>query len=108
MRKFKVKLADKEYTVEVEEVDEFVFDQEKTVKKEEKKQATKVKAPLSGVVQEINIKEGKLVQQGSKMISLEAMKMEHTVKAPITGVVKEINVVEGANVEAEDILIIFE
>lgn len=53
---------------------------------------TPVKAPLPGVVLEINVTVGQAVKSTDQVMVLEAMKMENSIKAGVDGTVKAINV----------------
>ena len=67
-----------------------------------------LKAPMPGLVLEVNTEEGKEVQEGDKLLILEAMKMENVIKSPRDGVIKKINAEQGKNVEKNEVLIVFE
>ncbi|MBP7184599.1 MAG: biotin/lipoyl-binding protein [Saprospiraceae bacterium] len=58
-----------------------------------------IKAPMPGLVLEINVSEGQSVAKGDPLLILEAMKMENIIKAPADGVVSKILVKKGAPVE---------
>lgn len=57
-----------------------------------------VKAPLPGLILEINIKVGDQVKAGQSVMKMEAMKMENEIQAPVAGKVAEIFVRQGESV----------
>jgi glutaconyl-CoA decarboxylase len=127
IKKFRVKVDGKEYSVEVESVEE-----EKSLKgitqtqnKPEAKPATGVTkqaikreplatgdkcvvAPMPGAVVKINCRPGEMVNKGDVIIVLEAMKMENEIHSPMDGLVKEVNVKEGMTVSPEEVMVAFE
>jgi biotin carboxyl carrier protein len=66
---------------------------------------TNVKAPMPGLVVEVLVEPGQVVEKGSQLLILEAMKMENVLKAEGEGVVKSIEVAKGAAVDKGQILI---
>lgn len=64
-----------------------------------------IKAPMPGLVLNINIEPGQAVQKGTALLILEAMKMENVIKSPGDGIVKSINVKQGEAVEKGYLLI---
>lgn len=64
-----------------------------------------IKAPMPGLILEINVAEGTEVKEGDYLVVLEAMKMENTLTAPRDGVVKAISVKKGDTVEKNKLLI---
>ncbi len=64
-----------------------------------------IKAPMPGLVINVNVEPGQAVQRGDALLILEAMKMENVIKSPGDGVVKKINVEKGAAVEKGYLLI---
>jgi biotin carboxyl carrier protein len=66
---------------------------------------TDVKAPMPGLVLDINVATGQEVNKGDKLMILEAMKMENVIKSEGIGIVKEIHVEKGAIVEKGQMLI---
>jgi biotin carboxyl carrier protein len=66
---------------------------------------TDVKAPMPGLVLDINVASGQEVNKGDKLMILEAMKMENVIKSEGIGVVKEIHVEKGATVDKGQMLI---
>jgi len=61
----------------------------------------KLTSPMSGKIQEVNIKVGQMVTEDDELFIIEAMKMENAVYGD-AGVVKEIYVKEGDRVEEDD------
>jgi acetyl/propionyl-CoA carboxylase alpha subunit len=64
-----------------------------------------IKAPMPGLVIEINVEEGQKVSENEKILILEAMKMENVIKIPHEAVVKKINIVKGQAVDKGQVLI---
>lgn len=64
-----------------------------------------IKAPMPGLILDVNISEGDEVKEGDYLLVLEAMKMENTLTAPRDGVVKAISVKKGQTVEKNQLLI---
>lgn len=67
-----------------------------------------VRAPLPGKVVSIKCSVGDNVRAGDTVFILESMKMENAIAAPKSGRVKEIPVTEGANVALDDVLMVIE
>ncbi|MBD5224896.1 MAG: biotin/lipoyl-binding protein [Bacteroidales bacterium] len=59
---------------------------------------TPVKAPLPGVVLDINVTVGQEVKAADTVVTLEAMKMENAIKAGVDGKVASVNVAKGDSV----------
>ena len=64
-----------------------------------------MKAPLPGLILEIQVKEGDEVKVGQDILVMEAMKMENEIQSNQSGIVKSIKVDEGDNVYEGDVLI---
>lgn len=64
-----------------------------------------IKAPMPGLVLDIKVKAGDVLEEGDTILVLEAMKMENMLKSPGTGTVKAIKVNQGEAVEKGQILI---
>jgi biotin carboxyl carrier protein len=124
-RKFMVKVGDKTYPVEVEEVEQetaqapgvrppIVESQavpaEVVSRPQERVEAVAgaIRAPLPGKVVSIKCSVGDSVKAGETVLVLESMKMENAIMAPRSGRVKEIPVAEGANVALDDVLLVIE
>ncbi len=70
------------------------------------KGAGSIKSPLPGVILELYVKEGEVVNIGQKLLMLEAMKMENNIEADKSGTVVSIVKHKGDNVMEGDVLII--
>ena len=64
-----------------------------------------VKAPIPGVIQEINVKEGQSVKKGDVLFVLEAMKMKNNIIAPQNGSIASINISKGDTVTHGQVLL---
>jgi acetyl/propionyl-CoA carboxylase alpha subunit len=64
-----------------------------------------LKAPMPGLIRQVNVSEGQEVKKGDVLIVLEAMKMENALKAAADAVVKKIVIVAGQTVEKSQLLI---
>ena len=67
-----------------------------------------IKAPMPGLVLEIQVSEGQEVTKGQSLLILEAMKMENMIKSPGDGTVKRIFVDTGKPVDKNQLLIEFD
>lgn len=113
---FNVKVNDKSYMVDVEELTSLSSSKRelspelsaKIAHASSKKEATgvmSVNAPLPGLIVEIFVKEGQQIKSGEKLLVLEAMKMENSILAPITGTVEKISVKVGDSVNGKQPMI---
>lgn len=64
-----------------------------------------IKAPMPGLILDVQVKEGDEVKEGDYLLVLEAMKMENTLTAPRDGIVKSITVQKGETVDKNQLLI---
>ncbi|NLP58068.1 acetyl-CoA carboxylase biotin carboxyl carrier protein subunit [Lutibacter sp. B1] len=69
------------------------------------KKSGDIKAPMPGLILNINVKEGQKVKEGDTLLVLEAMKMENAISAQVDGVVKSIEVKKGCSVEKGELMI---
>jgi biotin carboxyl carrier protein len=60
-----------------------------------------LRAPMTGLVKEVNVAAGSRVAKGQVVLVMEAMKMDVEVSAPASGVVAEVRVSAGQSVEAQ-------
>jgi 3-methylcrotonyl-CoA carboxylase alpha subunit len=58
-----------------------------------------LRAPMSGTIIAVMVKDGDRVARGAALIVLEAMKMEHTIVAPADGVVSAVRFRQGDRVQ---------
>ncbi|MBI3537377.1 MAG: biotin/lipoyl-binding protein [Chloroflexi bacterium] len=65
-----------------------------------------IKAPMPGLVREVNVNAGDAVKARQSIVILEAMKMENEIRAPREGIVKEIRVKAGDKVEQGQVLVV--
>ncbi|MGJ8549959.1 acetyl-CoA carboxylase biotin carboxyl carrier protein subunit [Winogradskyella wichelsiae] len=72
------------------------------------KQVNDIKAPMPGLILEINVKVGDIVKEDDTLLILEAMKMENVIHSPREGVIKSIQVKERETVDKNVLLIEFE
>lgn len=69
------------------------------------KHVTDIKAPMPGLVLEVNVQVGQELKAGDKLLILGAMKMENSIVIPTDGVIKSIRVKAGDAVEKGQLLI---
>jgi len=67
-----------------------------------------IKAPMPGLILEINVAVGQHVAENDPLLILEAMKMENSFLSPRDGIIKSIVVVKGQAVDKGQLLIEFE
>ena len=60
--------------------------------------ADSLKAPMSGVICQLDVAEGDTVVAGQTLLIMEAMKMEHAIRAPTAGTVAELYYRQGSQV----------
>lgn len=70
--------------------------------------AAHVGAPMPGVISTVAVKAGQKIAAGDVLLSIEAMKMETALHAEQDGVVAEILVSPGAQIDAKDLLVVYE
>jgi biotin carboxyl carrier protein len=125
MKKFNVKVNDKSYRVEVEEIGEVRVARPAPAVKPplpavppsrpvevrpagESKEGKTVNSPMPGTIAAVEVKEGDTVKQGQVLLILEAMKMENEIPAPSDGKIVSLKVTAGSSVSAGDVLVILE
>ncbi|WP_019172377.1 pyruvate carboxylase [Pseudaminobacter salicylatoxidans] len=67
-----------------------------------------VGAPMPGVVSTLAVAVGQTVKQGDVLLSIEAMKMETALHAERGGIISEVLVKAGDQIDAKDLLVVFE
>ncbi|NNE31102.1 MAG: acetyl-CoA carboxylase biotin carboxyl carrier protein subunit [Winogradskyella sp.] len=72
------------------------------------KKVDEIKAPMPGLILEINVSVGDEVNENDPLLILEAMKMENVINSPREGIIKSISVNKGETVDKNALLIEFE
>ncbi len=72
------------------------------------KHVNSIKAPMPGLILEIQVKENQEVKENDTLLILEAMKMENIITSPRDGIIKSITASQGDAVEKNQLLIEFE
>lgn len=72
------------------------------------KHVNSVKAPMPGLILDINVKNGQKVKEDETLLILGAMKMENIILSPRDGIIKSIAVNKGDAIEKGQLLIEFE
>ena len=67
-----------------------------------------VGAPMPGVISTLAVKEGQKITSGDVLLSIEAMKMETAIHAERDGVLAEVLVKAGDQIDAKDLLVVYE
>ena len=103
-RKYQIKINSNIYSVSINnELDQLI--EEMGLSLGSTQQINDIKAPMPGLILEVNVKEGDEVKEGDYLLVLEAMKMENTLTAPRDGVVKSVRVKKADTVEKNQLLI---
>lgn len=69
------------------------------------KHVKEIKAPMPGLVLEISVNDGQVVNEGDKLLILEAMKMENSIMIQTNAVIRRIAVKSGQAVEKGQLLV---
>lgn len=123
MNKYRIKINDQVYEMEIELLKE---GEPSTTEREAKKIPPRsrsaanqkqsayavadgvVNSPMPGTVLEVKVKEGDMVLAGQTVLILEAMKMENSIEAPKAGRIAQLQAVEGETVASGDCLFVIE
>lgn len=106
-KKYKVKVNDSVYEVAIaNELDQLI--KAMGIEKGRVKVVNAIKAPMPGLILEINVSVGQEVKINDPLLILEAMKMENSFLSPRDGIIKSIAVEKGNAVEKGQLLIEFE
>jgi len=96
----------KKYNVIVADENETLYRKIGSIKKDIPGE-TFLKAPMPGMIVEVKVVEGQVVEKDDTLIVLKAMKMENVLKSPISGTINKIMVVENQKIEKDTALIQF-
>jgi len=112
MKKYVIKLNDKVYEVEMEEVTgEAAATVSETVKPVQTSNAPQsgasetIAAPMPGTIIKVAVKAGDQIKKGQVLVVLEAMKMENEIVSPVDGKIVSVGVTTGQAVNAGDTLV---
>lgn len=135
--KYVVKIADKDYEVEIEDIharpviarvdgQEFKVNPEGGAKRAAPKETSEFRpgdlskslsspgtssdeltAPLPGVVTEVFVKPGETIEMGQVVLIIEAMKMKNSIRSTRAGTVAEVLVSAGQTVAHKQVLVKF-
>jgi glutaconyl-CoA/methylmalonyl-CoA decarboxylase subunit gamma len=116
MKKYVIKLNDKVYEVEMEEVtaatSAAITEAAKSAPKAAPAPAAapvsggqKVEAPMPGTILSVAVKAGDLIKKGQVLVVLEAMKMENEIVSPVDGKIVSVGVSKGDSVNSGDLLV---
>ncbi len=64
-----------------------------------------VRAPMHGVLLEVDVEVGRVVAKGDRLAVLEAMKMQHEILAEVDGVVREVAAAVGQQIAADELIL---
>ena len=118
---YKIRIGEKVYEVEVEDVSEKEGTIETSASSDSKQEVSKnenpplqketegsevIKAPMQELIVDVKAKTGQKVKAGDEVVVLEAMKMENPIVAPRDGTISEIRVAKGDTVNTDDILVV--
>ena len=118
---YKIRIGEKVYEVEVEDVSEKEGTIETSASSDSKQEVSKnenpplqketegsevIKATMQGLIVDVKAKTGQKVKAGDEVVVLEAMKMENPIVAPRDGTISEIRVAKGDTVNTDDILVV--
>lgn len=67
-----------------------------------------IKAPMPGLIREVQVAKGQAIHEGDPVLILEAMKMENVIKSPASGTIKTVLIKSGDAVEKGAVMIVFE
>ncbi|MBK9246582.1 MAG: acetyl-CoA carboxylase biotin carboxyl carrier protein subunit [Ignavibacteria bacterium] len=70
--------------------------------------ATKIPAPMPGLIKVVGVQVGQKVKKGEQLFVLEAMKMENSIKSPVSGILTSIAVQSGGIVDKNSVLCVIE
>ncbi len=117
MKKYIIKLNNKVYEVEMEEVtEETAVAQTNKVASENSNPVVNnsaanakgevVEAPMPGTILNVAVNPGQAVKKGDLLVVLEAMKMENEIVSPVDGTIANIGVTKGQTVNPGDTLVV--
>jgi biotin carboxyl carrier protein len=106
LKRYQIQIDGRTYLVHISDaVDQQILKMNLKSKKSNK--LKELRAPMPGLVRQVNVQEGDELDSGDFLFILEAMKMENVLKSPVNGIVSELFVKPGESVEKNQILLSF-
>jgi biotin carboxyl carrier protein len=106
LKRYQIQIDGRIYHVHISDtVDQQVLSM--NLKSKKSNQLKELRAPMPGLVRQVNVQVGDQVDAGDSLFILEAMKMENLLKSPVNGTVSDLFVKPGESVEKNQILLSF-
>ena len=106
LKRYQIQIDGRIYHVQIsDEVDQQILTM--NLKSKRSNQLKELRAPMPGLVRQVNVQVGDQVDTGDSLFILEAMKMENLLKSPVNGKVSDVFVKPGESVEKNQILLSF-
>lgn len=106
-KEFSVKVNNRVYTIQLKDrFDELL--QSLGMEAVGTKKMREIKAPMPGMVLNVLVSEGDVVEKDTPLLILEAMKMENVIKSASEGTVKKVLAIRGVAVEKGAVLVEFQ
>jgi biotin carboxyl carrier protein len=106
LKRYQIQIDGRIYQVQISDaVDQQIL--KMNLKSKKSNQLKELRAPMPGLVRQVNVKVGDQVDAGDSLFILEAMKMENILKSPVNGKVSDLFVKPGESVEKNQILLSF-
>ena len=106
LKRYQIQIDGRIYHVQISDaVDQQILTM--NLKSKRSNQLKELRAPMPGLVRQVNVQAGDQVDAGDSLFILEAMKMENLLKSPVNGTVSDLFVKPGESVEKNQILLSF-
>jgi biotin carboxyl carrier protein len=106
LKRYQIQIDGRIYQVQISDaVDQQIL--KMNLKSKKSNQLKELRAPMPGLVRQVNVQVGDQVDAGDSLFILEAMKMENILKSPVNGTGSDIFVKPGESVEKNQILLSF-
>ena len=106
LKRYQIQIDGRTYQVQISDaVDQQIL--KMNLKSKKSNQLQELRAPMPGLVRQVNVQVGDQVDSGDALFILEAMKMENVLKSPVNGIVSDLFVKPGESVEKNQILLSF-
>ena len=106
LKRYQIQIDGRTYQVQISDaVDQQIL--KMNLKSKKSNQLKELRAPMPGLVRQVNVQVGDQVDSGDALFILEAMKMENVLKSPVNGLVSDLFVKTGESVEKNQILLSF-